>query len=90
MTAAGNLTRDSVSRMIEVFELTDGERRDLHAYRKVINEEDFWTLHIIRVICEVGGLIRKYKKNFHVTKKTATLLLTRQKYNIVLSAFDVY
>ncbi len=78
MTAAGNLTRDSVSRMIEVFELTDGERRDLHAYRKVINEEDFWTLHIIRVICEVGGLIRKYKKNFRVTKKAATLLIDEQ------------
>jgi len=68
-TAAGNLKRAFVAEMLEGMRLRDGYLEDLHRMNRVVNEEDAWPLHILRVNLEVAGLIRRRKGRFHPTKK---------------------
>ena len=73
-TAKGNLTRAFVGHMLELLRLRPGRKEMIRQVCKVINEPDVWQLHIVRVICQLGGLVRKYKKRFVVTRKATELL----------------
>jgi len=73
-TAAGNLPRAFVAQMLEVLDLPPGELDAIRRYNKVINEQDVWALHLVRVICQGGGLIKQAKKRFSVTRKAKQLL----------------
>ena len=73
-TAKGNLSRAFVARMLDVFELPPGELDAIRRYNKVVNEHDVWELHLARVICQGGGLLRKAKKRFAVTRKAKGML----------------
>jgi hypothetical protein len=73
-TAKGNLNRAFVGHMLELLRLRPGHLEMLRQACKVINEPDVWQLHIVRVICQLGGLVRKYKKRFVVTRKGRELL----------------
>ena len=73
-TAKGNLTRAFVGHMLELLRLRPGRMEMIRQVCKVINEPDVWQLHIVRVICQLGGLVRKYKKRFVVTRKARELL----------------
>ena len=73
-TAKGNLRRAFVEQMLELLTLPPGHLEMLRQVCKVINESDVWPLHIVRVLCQVGGLVRKYKKRFAVTRKGRELL----------------
>lgn len=61
LTATGNLTREFVSKYMAV---TGFDTKIIREYNKVINEEDFFDLHIIRVVLDLAGLIRKRSKHF--------------------------
>ena len=71
-TAKGNLSRAFVLAMNERmrFSRHDGEWRP---YIKVHKEDDVWPLHVLRVVLTVGGVIRKYRGRFLVTKRGAKL-----------------
>jgi len=71
-TAKGNLSRAFVLAMNErmSFSEYDGEWRP---YIKVHKEDDVWPLHVLRVVLTVGGVIRKYRGRFLVTKRGAKL-----------------
>lgn len=73
-TAKGNLTRAFVGHMLELLRLRPGRLEMIRQACKVINESDVRALHIVRVICQLGGLVRKYKKRFVVTRKGRELL----------------
>ncbi len=59
-TAKGNLSR--------AFVLAMNERMRFSAY-----DGDIWPLHVLRVVLTVGGVIRKYRGRFLVTKRGAKL-----------------
>ncbi len=70
-TATGNLNRKFISMALKVSEGIDEERWRLH---KVINEIDFFELHIYRIIFVEAGLISEQKTTFKITKKGIALL----------------
>jgi hypothetical protein len=73
-TAEGNLNRAFVAHMLELLALPPGRLEMIQRVCKVVNEPDVWALHTVRVVCEVGRLVRKYKKRFVVTSKARELL----------------
>lgn len=73
-TAAGNLNRAFVGEMLEALDLPQGHREAIREINKVVNEDDVLELHIVRVVCQVGGLLRKDKKRFVATRKAEAVL----------------
>lgn len=73
-TAKGNLTRAFVEHMLERLSLKPDYLVMMRKVCKVINESDVWALHIARVVCQVGRLVRKHKKRFVLTRKARELL----------------
>lgn len=71
-TAKGNLSRVFVLAMNARMRFSeyDGEWRP---YIKVHKEDDVWPLHVLRVVLTAGGVIRKYRGRFLVTKMGAKL-----------------
>lgn len=73
-TATGNLNRKVVKAAFDRMRLSDIYKEDVRRFCKVINEPDLGPLYILRVICELTGLIRLRKKRFTVLKKHQKLL----------------
>ncbi|MHB1343185.1 MAG: plasmid pRiA4b ORF-3 family protein [Thermoleophilia bacterium] len=71
-TAKGNLSRAFVLTMNERMRFTEHES-EWRAYTNVNKEDDVWPLHLLRVVLTVGGLVRKHRGRFVVTKKGAEL-----------------
>lgn len=72
-TAKGNLPRSLVADLMEVVG-DESERRATRRVNKVINEQDYFSLHLARIFCEVAGLLRRVKGRFLVPKKFDDLL----------------
>ena len=66
-TAKGNLTRKFVSEMLDRLNLPQGHVQMIQAVNRVINEQDVWPLHLLRIVCELGKLVQKQKKQFVLT-----------------------
>jgi len=77
-TAKGNLNRKFVNQMLEKMHWADGYIEQLFKYNKAINEHDVFELHTIRAVGQCGGLIRKRKTSFMITKKADKLLADEQ------------
>ncbi|MFQ5810745.1 MAG: hypothetical protein ACE5JM_14110, partial [Armatimonadota bacterium] len=73
-TVAGNLNRRFVGSMLDRFQCEPGEVESVRVVNKVINERDFWPLHIVRVVLELARLVRRAKGWFMVTKKKQGML----------------
>jgi hypothetical protein len=73
-TAKGNLNRRFVEAMLDEMALIEGYAEEVRWFNKVINEADLFPLHTLRIILELGGLIRKTKGTFKTTKKGQKLL----------------
>jgi len=73
-TAQGNLKRAFVAHLLDRMDLDPDYLEMMRRACKVINESDIWPLHIARVVCQVGKLVRKYKKRFVLTRKGRELL----------------
>ncbi len=73
-TATGNLNRAFVGRMFEQFELSEAYCKTTRRVSKVINEMDLWTLHIVRIVCDCAGLVKRRKKRFALTPLGKRLL----------------
>jgi len=72
-TSSKNLPRNFVSELFPRIcdaTLVDG----IHHYKKVLNEQDVWPMHMARVVAQVAGLIRLRKGIFTVTAAKAALL----------------
>ena len=67
-TQAGNLRRVFVTEMLERMTWPDGYAERVLNMNKVINEDDVWGLHVLRVVLEVAGLLRRRKGRFKVTR----------------------
>lgn len=73
-TSAGNLNRKFVAEMLERLELEYEWLEILQNYRRVINEEDVFPLHALRVVLDVAGLIKRRSGKFSLTRKGSSLL----------------
>jgi hypothetical protein len=73
-TAAGNLTRAFVGKMLEAMRLPPGYLAETHRMNKVVNEDDVWPLHVLRVNLEVAGLVKLRKGTFSLTKRGRSML----------------
>ncbi len=69
LTMTGNLKREFVAGMMEHLSLPADELDVIRRMNKVINERDVWPLHIARIICQAGGLLKKNKARLVVTGK---------------------
>ena len=74
MTSSGNMIRAFVAEMIETLDVNREVIDWITKYKKAINEEDAWDLHLTRVICQSARLIRPYRGKFRVLKKVEKLL----------------
>ena len=73
-TAAGYLTRAFVARIFDRLQLESDFRKTTRSVCKVINEQDVWPLHEVRLLAEFGKLIARRNKRFAVTKLGRELL----------------
>ncbi len=73
-TTAGNLNRAFVGDMLMSMRFRQGYLEELRRFNKVINEQDAWLVHDLRVVLELAHLVRKIKGRFHVTKRGRGLL----------------
>jgi len=87
-TAAGNLSRAFVARMLDAMVLPPGHLEAVRHVCKVINERDAWELHLVRVICQVGKLLRKVRNRFTVTRKTRAMLTEERAGELYRHLFD--
>lgn len=71
-TAKGNLSRAFVLAMHERMRFTEHDS-EWRQYVKVNKEDDVRSLHVLRVVLTVGGLVRKYRGRFVATRKGAEL-----------------
>lgn len=67
-TATGNLTRAFVGRVFDRLRLDPGYRKITRSVCKVINEQDVWALHEVRLLAEYGKLVARRNQRFTVTK----------------------
>ena len=77
-TAAGNLPRKFVADMLTRLEVPSEWLNELHELCKVVNESDFHDLFILRIVCQMGGLIRRHQKRFIVSKHGRELLAEKR------------
>lgn len=71
-TPAGNLKLAVVSDLIDHLELDELVAK-MREHRKRITEQDVWPLHIVRVICDVAGLLHRRSNRFHITRNGRAL-----------------
>jgi hypothetical protein len=74
MTATGNLSRQVVAEMCDLFTWPEFDRAGAFQFHKVINEPDFLPLFFVRHIAEAGKLLRKYKGHLRATRTGRKML----------------
>jgi hypothetical protein len=74
VTATGNLTRAFVGRMFDRLRLDSKYREITRSVCKVINEQDLWVLHEVRLLAEYGKLLARRNQRFTITKLGRELL----------------
>lgn len=72
-TQTGNLNRRFVARLVEAFVWPEGELEILE-YSSRLNETDLWSLHVLRVLLELAGLVARRKGTWRVTGRGRELL----------------
>ena len=89
-TAKGNLNRKFTGEMLNSLNWPDGFVEKVKRFNKVINENDVWPLHLLRIIARQAGLIRKYKKKFVITKSGRSLLSEQKAGELFASLFNTH
>lgn len=77
-TAKGNLTRKAVAELLDRLDYPPDYLEAVRAVNKVINEYDVFPVHILRILLELAGLIRRRKGVFRASKKARSLLAEDQ------------
>jgi hypothetical protein len=77
-TATGNLNRVFVRQMFDRLILSKPLRESTLQVCKVLNEQDVWPLHVVRIVSECGGLVSRRKQRFQPTRAGRELLPAAQ------------
>jgi hypothetical protein len=89
-TATGNLNRTFVHSMFDRLKLPQSYRSSIRDVCKVVNEQDLWPLHLVRVVGECAGLVVRRKKSFLLTKLGRSLLPDDQAGSLYRRLFLAY
>lgn len=89
-TTTGNLNRKFVLDMLDTMRWSEGYVEDVWRFNKVLNESDVTLLHVLRIILEMAGLIRKYKGQFVTTKKGRSFLSEQKAGALYAGLFSAY
>lgn len=73
-TKAGNLKRKVVAEFLDTMDFDPYRVEIIHIVNKVINEHDVRPLHILRVVLEVGNLLKRTGSTFNITSHARSLL----------------
>lgn len=90
LTVKGNLTRKFVAQILERMEMESEYKEEIYRYNKIINEMDVWPLHILRLVCTLAKLVRKYKKRLVATKLGLSLLAEERAGQLCAKLFDAH
>ncbi|MGH7629097.1 MAG: hypothetical protein ACREOF_06850 [Gemmatimonadales bacterium] len=88
-TAAGNLTRRSVSQLVDRIRGADEVRAVLRGPGGVLNEPDIHLLHIPRLVLGLAGLLAR-RKGFRITSRGRALLDERRTGELFAELFRTY
>ena len=72
-TQAGNLRLDVVKELFDRLKLDESVAKYLSMASR-LKEQDVWPLHILRVTCELAGLLDRYSTRFELTDAARALL----------------
>ena len=89
-TVKGNLNRKIVKLMFDEMVLDEEYREFKRKYHKVLNERDVYPLHIIKIVCEVAGLINNHSNKFLIPQKYQNLLSEEQAGELYYLLFETY
>jgi len=89
-TAKGNLNRKFVKLIFDKLIISEGHKKAILEYNKVINETDVFPLHVVRIVCQSAGLIQKRKNKFLVLKKHHSLLADERAGELYVLLFNSY
>ena len=89
-TVRGNLNRKTVRILVDKLIFNEDGKQSILRYNKVINEEDVFPLHIIKIVCGYAGLIHKRKNRILVTKKHQHLLSENKASELYHLLFNTY
>jgi hypothetical protein len=89
-TATGNLTRAFVRQMFDRLILPERFREMTLHVSKVLNEQDVWTLHVVRIVSECAGLVARRQKQFRLTRAGRELLPETQAGTLFRKLFLAY
>jgi hypothetical protein len=88
-TTAGNLNRKTVAALLEAAPWPAGFVAETHRWNKVVNEEDFSPVHVLRLVLEIGRLLRRRRGAFHTTRRGRELLAEAQAGALAATLFRV-
>ncbi len=89
-TAAGNLSRAVVREMVEQMRWPEYDREDFWHLNKVLNEEDVWPLHIVRLTLGTARLLRRRKGAFHATPRGRALAVAGEGGALLVHLFRTF
>ena len=89
-TATGNLTRAFVGGICGRLRLRPKFLEDTRRICKVLNEQDVWALHEVRLLAEYGKLIARRNKRFTITKLGRELLVEERAGELFRRLFLTY
>jgi len=88
-TAKGNLPRN-LCREIALHYLGEEKYQEQIRFGQINKEEDYFDLHVVRLVAELSGLIRKYKGKFILSKKCKNLLTKEDNKQLFLLLLKAY
>jgi hypothetical protein len=88
-TVAGNLNRKAVAALLDAAPWPVGYLAELHDWNKVINEEDFRPVHVLRLVLGIGKLLRRRGGAFHATRRGREMLGEGQAGTLAATLFRV-
>jgi len=74
-TATGNLSRKVLEVLFDKILLRESDKPFVTKFDRSFNENNVYTIHETKIICQMANIIRKTGKRFLVTKKYQKLLL---------------
>lgn len=88
LTVTKNLKRAFVARLLDRLCMPKSERESIRRVCKVINESDVFTLHVARIVCQAGGLLRPRKGRLVVSRRAKALLAEDKAGGLYAALFD--
>ncbi|MFC1677715.1 hypothetical protein ACFL3G_11730 [Planctomycetota bacterium] len=89
-TVKGNLSRKIVRELFDKIIIGKQEKLVIEKINKVLNEEDILQIHLVRIICELAGIIHIRKRKVLVKEKYTELLKNENAGNLFFLLFYTY